>query len=178
MTILRVIPTTERTEVQDYPYGRLRTTVFYSVDFDKKKGFRSVFQSINPKNGVLNKPKKGTYSDVLCNYIEEETGHVKTVCASFNGMRQILKACKFLSKYFEAFTTEQINNMYAHIIVAIRFDAKMDELYNNGNYANHCEQLKPTIDKLNASDGTDNLFSLVLNDKSQLIQEHINVLQE
>lgn len=44
--------------VQNYPYGfKLRTTLYDYIEFDAKKGFRHVTQTINPKNGVLNKPK-------------------------------------------------------------------------------------------------------------------------
>jgi hypothetical protein len=53
--------TTKKAIVDSYPYGRLRATAFFSLEFKKGKGFRSVFQTINPKNNRLNAPKYSTY---------------------------------------------------------------------------------------------------------------------
>lgn len=47
----------------DYPYGTLRTDMYYYVEYRPKMGWRAVRQSVNPKNGKLNKPHCGTYSD-------------------------------------------------------------------------------------------------------------------
>ena len=47
----------------DYPYGfTLRCKMYFWIEFKKGKGYRCVQQSENPKNGVMNKEKKGTYS--------------------------------------------------------------------------------------------------------------------
>ena len=53
-------PRTELT-VNDWPYGRLRTTAIFSIEQVKGKE-RAVRSTINPKTGRANKPKKTTYS--------------------------------------------------------------------------------------------------------------------
>lgn len=48
--------------VEDYPYGyRLRTTIRYWLETDRKHGDRFVSQTLNPKTNRWNKPKKSTY---------------------------------------------------------------------------------------------------------------------
>lgn len=43
------IPTNKGIEVKDYPYGfRLKTTLFDSMEFNRKKGYRHITQTINP----------------------------------------------------------------------------------------------------------------------------------
>lgn len=73
----QILPVSQINKVDSYPYGRLRTTAFFSVEFVPKKGFRSVFQTIDPKTGRENKPKKGTYDHLLFCVQENETGHYK-----------------------------------------------------------------------------------------------------
>lgn len=101
------------TKVQNdnYPYGSLRATAFFSLEFQPKKGFRSVFQTINPKTNRLNNPKKSTYNDFMYLYTEEETGHTKTGVFSTNGTEAIMKLAEFLEVNSEAvgLTTAQIS---------------------------------------------------------------------
>lgn len=62
--------------VPDYPYGGKRTEIRFWIEQDPKKGFRFVSQTKNPKNGVWNNPKKGTYCSLaMCLYLDEK-GHV------------------------------------------------------------------------------------------------------
>ena len=53
-------PRTELT-VNDWPYGRLRTTATFIIETVKGKQ-RAVRSTINPKTGRENKPKKTTFS--------------------------------------------------------------------------------------------------------------------
>ena len=51
--------------VEDYPYGfRLRTKIRYWVE-TTNRGQRGVIQTLNPKTGRWNNPKKTTYSPIL-----------------------------------------------------------------------------------------------------------------
>jgi hypothetical protein len=85
------IPSTEKIEVLNYPYGfKLRTTLFDYIEFDKKKGYRHCTQTICPKTNRLNKPKKSTYYPLLLRYYNE-AGHIKTVGFDFNGGEAINK---------------------------------------------------------------------------------------
>lgn len=62
--------------VPSYPYGSLRCTAFFSLEYNPKKGFREVFQTINPKNERLNAPKKSVYAPCIIMYRNED-GHIK-----------------------------------------------------------------------------------------------------
>lgn len=94
--------------VDSYPYGRLRTKATFSIEFDSKKGFRSVFQTINPKNGVVNKPKKGTYSEIAFLSTNED-GFVETGSFYLNGdVKKLNEIFKFMAKNFDLYTKEQI----------------------------------------------------------------------
>ena len=62
--------------VDDYPYGYTqRTQIRYWLE-TTKNGDRFCSQTLNPKTGRWNKPKKSTYSDVGMMY-RYENGHVK-----------------------------------------------------------------------------------------------------
>lgn len=78
------IRTSEKIEVKDYPYGfKLRTTLYDYMEFNPKKGYRHVTQTINPKNGKLNAPKKSTYYEFMLRYLNED-GHIKCISINFN----------------------------------------------------------------------------------------------
>jgi len=84
MENLSFIPTAEKVTVENYPYSfSLRTTLFDTIDFDPKKGYRHVTQTINPKNGSLNKPKKSTYYHFMLRY-KNDVGHIKIFYIDFN----------------------------------------------------------------------------------------------
>lgn len=113
------LPTTERTAVEGYPYGyTMRTTAFYSIESKPGKGFRSVFQTINPKTGKLNAPKRSTYSPVMFNYRNEE-GHVKTYAFDLYGVEGINRACEFIGANPQIFTDEDrktiAGQVFAHL---------------------------------------------------------------
>lgn len=62
--------------VDDYPYGRLRTQIRYWIETRKGHGDRFVSQTLNPKTGRWNAPKRGTYSDVAVMYRDRSNGHI------------------------------------------------------------------------------------------------------
>lgn len=63
-------------EIMGYPYGRLRTSIFYWIETVAKKGDRFCSMTINPKNGRLNAPKKSTFSNVMVMTRNPENGHI------------------------------------------------------------------------------------------------------
>jgi len=66
-----LIKTNEKVEVANYPYGyTLKTTLFDTIEFNAKKGYRHVTQTINPKTGKLNAPKKSTYYAFTVRYTD------------------------------------------------------------------------------------------------------------
>ena len=94
---MNILNINSRHETNDYPYGRLRATAFFSVEFKKNKGFRHVFQTINPKNGRLNAVKNGTYNTFACNSLNAENGHFENISFNVHGFEDVNKLCKFLS---------------------------------------------------------------------------------
>lgn len=109
------IPTTERTAVENYPYGyTMRTTAFYSIESKPGKGFRSVFQTINPKTGKLNAPKRSTYSPVMFNYRNEE-GRVKTYVFDLYGVEGINRAAEFIGANPQIFTDADRQNIAGQV---------------------------------------------------------------
>lgn len=60
-----VFNTGAKLETDNYPYGSLKATAYFSVEYNGNKGARTTFQTINPKTGRLNKPKHSTYSRVI-----------------------------------------------------------------------------------------------------------------
>lgn len=70
--------TTEETaiEIKGYPYGRLRTSIFYWIETVAKKGDRFCSYTINPKNGRKNAPKKSTFSNVGVMTRNPENGYI------------------------------------------------------------------------------------------------------
>lgn len=98
------IPTTERTAVENYPYGYTqRTTAFYWIESKPGKGFRNVFQTINPKTGKLNAPKRSTYYPVLFKY-RDEIGHIKSYAFDLYGVEGINRAAEFIGANPQIFT--------------------------------------------------------------------------
>lgn len=67
--------------VEDWPYGAHRTQNRFWVETStkgRKKGEQRVCnQTLNPKTGRWNKPKRGTYSPIAVLYIEADTGKLQ-----------------------------------------------------------------------------------------------------
>lgn len=132
--------TSEKVAVENYPYGYKKTTAYFSVEFKKGKGFRSVFQTIDPKTGKLNNPKKGTYSPMML-VAKDDAEYVCFYSLQFNGTKEINWGCKFMSEHFDLFSAEEIQDIYAYILMMIKVDAKAKCIYCNVKF----DDLKPYI---------------------------------
>src|SRR5690606_16297638 len=123
-----------------YPYGfRLRTTLYDTVEFSPKKGFRRVTQTVNPKTGKLNKPKKSTYSALLFRY-KDENGHIKSVVHNFNGgVDKTNKVSQFLKDNFSLFTSEEREYVYQHLLLDLKLSMRGSVIYSGAKL----EDLKP-----------------------------------
>lgn len=94
--------------VDDYPYGfRLRTRIRYWIETNAKHGDRFVSQTLNPKTDKWNKPKRSTYCEIGCMFVENEPGdafgHVK-----WAGMTYYSDATD-LAAFLAAFGEEHLN---------------------------------------------------------------------
>lgn len=117
--------------VESYPYGRLRTEARFSVEFRKGKGFRSVFQTINPKNGRINNPKHSTYTDFMC--MVNDNGFIKFHGTRFYDIKSIQTGLKFINENFDSLelSSEQmeeiINKILSVIVIDIYYKQKSGE---------------------------------------------------
>lgn len=137
---MKYFKTTEKAETNNYPYGYLRTTAFFSLEFKPKKGFRSMFQTINPKTGKLNKPKSGTYSPLML-MVEKENGHFSYIHGDFNGAEAINRDSRIVFEHFDLFTPEEIEYFYLHIIVMLKVEAQAIVTYCGADF----EKVKPIL---------------------------------
>lgn len=116
---MNYVHTTEKITCLDYPYGfKLRTTKSDWLEFDKKKGFRHVSMTVNPKTGKNNKPKRGIYRDIILLGMAEDTNHTVSKTFSFYSENDHDEICSFLSdtNHFLLFTEEQIEYIYIRLI--------------------------------------------------------------
>ena len=123
--------TTEKASINNYPYGRLQCIAFFSLDHKVRKGFRTVFQTINPKNGVLNKAKNSTYSPILAMYENTENNHIEYESYSFYDDNSKIKAIEFLSNHFDLYTPEQIKDIASYCLMYIKLDISSKHTYCN-----------------------------------------------
>ncbi len=140
----KYLSTTETATVQNYPYGRLRTEATFAIEFNKNKGFRMLFQTVNPKNGVTNKPKATTYSPVMV--LTDDNGFISTDVHSFYGTDGINKDCLWMAENFDLFTPEQIQDIYMTVITAIRGDIHGKVVYAGAPKDELMSLYKPALD--------------------------------
>lgn len=112
---MKTIPTSEKVAVENYPYGGLRTTLFDTIEYKKGKGYRHCTQTINPKNGKLNKPKASTYAPLMVR-VYNENNHIKTISFDFNGDDELNRVAKFVNEHFDMFTADEIKYIYGEML--------------------------------------------------------------
>lgn len=148
MSKRKILNSNIRHEATDYPYGRLRTSMFFSLDFHPKRGFRAVTQSLNPKNGRLNKPHAGTYSFFKYIYQNTDNGHFEFGGFSgYGGFEEVKKAAAFIAEHFEAMqlTREQVKSICAHLFTMMRGNTSYSAIENKDALL---ELVKPTVELL------------------------------
>jgi hypothetical protein len=87
-------------KTSNYPYGGMTCTMFFFVEDGGKKGWRAVTQSINPKTGCLNKPKKGTYCHSPIFIAETKEGFFEFVHAPLHLSKDGKNVNDFIAKYW------------------------------------------------------------------------------
>lgn len=122
-----------------YPYGRLRTTAYFSLEHKSGKGFRTVFQTVNPKNGTPNKPKNSAYYPVILP-IEKCAGFFD-YCGycDFNGTEAINIGLYFMIDFYELFTAEELKSIAAYIYNMMKVNMQAQVIYCGSD----AELLKP-----------------------------------
>jgi hypothetical protein len=137
----KVLPITGEYSTDDYPYGRLRATAKFSVEFNPKKGFRSVFQTKNPKTGRINKPKKGTYQEFLYLVQNPANDHFEWKGTYIRGFEDINHVIDVLIKNGKdlKLTPEMIEYLYGAFFAVFR--GNMMYVLNDSNK----EELMPYV---------------------------------
>jgi hypothetical protein len=143
---MKTLVVNELQVVDSYPYGRLRTEGRFSIEFNAKKGFRSVFQTINPKNGRVNKPKLGTYSDIM--YMEIVDGFVSFNSFYLSGRKELNEAFKFLFENFDLYSKEQIESITLSLLASTKIDMQGTVVYGGAKLDDIKEFYKSPIETL------------------------------
>ena len=133
------IKTAEKIEISNYPYSfNLKTTLTSTIDFDPKKGYRESRQTINPKTGRINNPKKSTYYPLILRYFDAEN-QLKWSAWQFNGDKEINEGAKLIFENFDLFTPEEIKYLYSFIYKMAVVDYQATIIYGGSK----SEDLKP-----------------------------------
>jgi len=111
---MQYFPTAYVATVEDYPYGRLRATAYFGTEFKAGKGFRSTFQTINPKNGRLNAVKKEVYYPISLLY-QNEVGHYKHHVMNPSGDEGVNRALDFVCEHHSLFTPDELAYIGKHL---------------------------------------------------------------
>ena len=113
------------TMVDDYPYGRLKCEMTFSIEFKKGRGYRSVRQSKNPKTGRINNPKKSVYYNFLYMFRDEETGHVLFRAINLGTMGGIVNLKNWLTAHVDqlSFTDQESQELWATISAIVKVHA-------------------------------------------------------
>lgn len=116
--------------VEDYPYGfTLRTKIRFWLEHNGKKGTRFISQTLNPKTGKWNKPKKDTYSSIAgCLYLDEN-GHVKY--EGLTAYSDLEGSLEYYEKYKHGLDEPALHRLLGWL--------KVKEMYENKRSSpNHC----------------------------------------
>jgi len=118
---METLPTKTVYKVENYPYGHtLKTDKFYSIEFTAKRGFRLVEQTLNPKTGKLNAPKKSTYSPVML--LRVENGKIRAHTEDFYDDAGKSRGYKFMFENHHNFSVEEIKAVALYNIMLLKAD--------------------------------------------------------
>lgn len=147
--MIKTIPSESKIEVKNYPYGfKLRCTLFDYLEFDPKKGFRHCTQTIDPRNGRQNKPKKSTYYRIMLRYFNNDD-HIKTLAFNLESFRNINDAMEVINENFSMFPQNQILYVYSELIKKINANMMGAVIYGGGSLEKLHPILFPVLEKLN-----------------------------
>lgn len=142
---MQYFPTSHQAEVDNYPYGRLKCTAYFGTEFSPKHGFRSTFQTINPKNGRLNAIKKSTYYPISLLYLDPETGHYKHRAFNPSGDTEVNKALDFVREHYDLFTPEELVYIAAYLKQVATAGVHATIVYKGADKEKALEVGKPAI---------------------------------
>jgi len=122
--------TTAQVAVENYPYGyKLKTTLTHSLEFKSGKGFRHVTQTVNPKTGRLNNPKRGTYYPLMLLATDNETNYTRSYALNPNSAETVNNAAEFMRDKYYLFQHREIVHVANHLIKILKADAYARAVY-------------------------------------------------
>ena len=100
--------------VEDYPYGfRLRTSIRYWVETKRGHGQRMVSQTVNPKNGRLNKPKASTYSPVVVMALDQDEHTVNAGISGYASADEIEEYALWATRHLDEYQLAALDYLRA-----------------------------------------------------------------
>lgn len=126
----RYFKTEETATAEKYPYGRLTTSATFGTEYRKGKGFRTTFQTINPKTGRINNVKRSTYSELIIMKQDKETNFISYDYASLYDYKGTKKFLEMLTKHFSLLTKDQVKDLSAQILARTKQDIIMTLTYS------------------------------------------------
>lgn len=127
----------------NYPYGfRERTEKTDWLEFNPKKGFRHCSQTVNPKTGRLNNPKKSTYYTGMIMYLDENN-YCQWTGFDFNGEKNMQWSFDFLHKNWSYYTPEMMEYFYMEAFTFMKVHTKAMMIYSGAKF----DDMKPLIDE-------------------------------
>lgn len=126
----KVLNIAAKATVESYPYGRLRCKAFFWIEFKKSHGFRSVFQTINPKTDRLNAAKNGQYTSSGIAFLTQgEDGFVDVKLIDFN--QSLIKTPDSIRRFTDvvdqlALTQDMTNHCNYYIDFSLKANYKFD----------------------------------------------------
>ena len=119
--------------VDDYPYGySLRTKIRYWVE-TTNRGQRFVRQTLNPKTGNWNKPKKTTYKQIVLAVLNEKD-YVSYVGISLYSTDQALRFKERFWKYMSEYQKTELTNII-----------KMSEVFDKVEWSCRAQRFKHKV---------------------------------
>lgn len=141
---MKTFKTNETVTVDNYPYGRLKCTATFGLEFNPKRGYRSVFQTINPKTGRINKPKKSTYSPLI-RMMQNDDGFVSYDHIRFDDLDKLQGNIDKVKKWWDTFTEEERKDVYALIYNELKVSSYGLIKWGGADKTKVLDHLKPFV---------------------------------
>jgi hypothetical protein len=144
------LPSSHVENIQDYPFGRLRTTGTAYLEFDPKKGFRFVRQLVDPKTGRKCAPKKSTYEEcaIPC---RDDNGYFTWYALNMNCETEKMESvCNQIADVWHLWTREQQLYIIKLQMMFVKVKVKVGYQYSGFNPSNGIElsEIFPVYDSV------------------------------
>jgi len=143
--------------VDNYPYGRKRTTKYYWVDTHIRKGDRLATVTKNPKTGRLNQVHFDIYYTFVYLFINED-GHVKEGAKDFRDPKKMTEQFQFIVSEvgLENLSQTQQDNIRDQYLSSFQIDAAYEKSkYAPGRLEAYANWRKETVKHIAGCDFKD-----------------------